>query len=430
MSATPEAFELLRQADPVSSAERRRLIDHAEGRFDTVVSAVAATPVDREPGPRRTRLVVIVAVLVAAALVAAPALGLGIPGIDFFGAEKAPPRAVELFESLSVGAPPGMDPQAIAGEARKLETTTATGEKRTVWVAPTRSGGFCYLWAGDGGGGGCDKLGTTPLSVSWLGEVLRGNPATPPEPSSFDAIAVHASSRYVAAVELHFADGGVVRPPVSWVSEPIANGFFHYRFTRAQRAPGHEISAVVALAEDGSVVTREETCCSEATAPPADAIESEKRSAVSIETASGQAVIWTAPTRYEGTCAWLEVGDQARSVRRCLPKGYDKDEVLAVHLHPTEDTVLLFGPASGRYRQLDLHYADGAVDRMQLTGRFLLFEIPREHLQEQSRLLTLTLRDEAGREIPSGPRLTFPARGTAAAPCFRVLPLRAGESCP
>jgi hypothetical protein len=386
---------------------------------------------DRRPRLPRPLAGLVLALLVAAVLlIVAPALGLGIPGIDFFRAEKAPPKAVENFDSLSVGAPPGMDPQVIAGEARKLETTTVTGETRIVWVAPTRAGGLCYLWAGAGGGGGCDKLGTTPLSVSWLGrrDLLLGDVARP-DPSDFGGIAVHASARYVARVELRFADGSVIRPPMTWVSEPIGQGFFHYSFTPRQLAPGHEISAVVALDAEGDVVTEEATCCGEVTAPQPDAIAAEKSAAVSIATSAGPAVVWQAPTRYEGTCAWLEFEGRAKALGRCMAKGYERNDGLALVFYPTQETVIVYGSAADRYRQLDLHYADGDVQRVIPTGRFFLAEIPPEHLEPDTRLQTITVRDADGQAIPRGPTFSFPAVGTAASPCFRVLPLPPGQVC-
>lgn len=431
MTARPRAHELLRRADPISETELHRVSEHAAGRVAEVLSSVRKSSVN-EHLVRRTRrrraLTVVVAVIIAA-LIVAPALGLGIPGIDFFAAEKAPPQAVENFDSLSVGAPPGMDPRVIAGEARKLETMTVTGERQTVWVAPTKAGGFCYLWAGAGGGGGCDKLGTTPLSVSWLGRSdLSYDDAVTPDPSDYRGIAVHASARYVASVELRFADGTVVQPPITWVSEPIGHGFFHYSFTPEQLAAGHEIAAVVALDEDDNVVTEEATCCEVPEAPQVDAIAGEKSVAASIATTAGAAVIWQAPTRYEGTCAWLEFDGHTQALGRCMAKGYDRNDGLVVLLHPTQETVIVWGSAAQRYHQLDLDYADGASQRVTPTGRYFLAEIPREHLRPETRLLTMTVRDTEGREIPNA-RFSFPVAGTAASPCFRVLPLEPGRSC-
>jgi hypothetical protein len=56
-----------------------------------------------------------------------------------------------------------MATDVIPNETRKV----ATFGKATLWVAPTRQGGFCFDL---GGQGGCDRLGTVPLSISWTVE--------------------------------------------------------------------------------------------------------------------------------------------------------------------------------------------------------------------------------------------------------------------
>src|SRR5919106_2908130 len=254
MSSEGPAFALLRQANPVPIAEVEGLAARTE----------ALRPMVSEPaGPRRRRMsrlrvaLSLLAMAVAFVLVA-PALGLDLPVLDFWQAEKAPPRVVEDFDSLSVGAPPGMDPGAVAGEARKVTTTVLNDGPHTLWVAPTRSGGFCLTWTD--GAGGCDKLGTVPLSVSWMAAgPLRASEDAPPDltPGSFTRLSGHVNADYADTVEIRFADGDVVRPDVTWVSEPIGAGFFIYDIPQARREPGHELSAVVALDRDGNVVAED-----------------------------------------------------------------------------------------------------------------------------------------------------------------------------
>jgi len=104
-----------------------------------------------EPQTTNTRTALAIAaatlaLLAATALLVAPALGLGIPGIDFFQAEKAPPEVVKQFADLAVGAPAGMDPQAIPGETRKVAVVTLSDGPHTLWVAPTKAGGLCEAW--------------------------------------------------------------------------------------------------------------------------------------------------------------------------------------------------------------------------------------------------------------------------------------------
>ena len=114
----------------------------------------------------RLRLVLAALALVVAFVLVAPALGIDLPVLDFWKAEKAPPRVVEDFRSLTEGAPTGMDPEALSGEARKVTTAVLSDGPHTLWVAPTRAGGFCLTWTN--ASGGCDRLGTVPLSVTWM----------------------------------------------------------------------------------------------------------------------------------------------------------------------------------------------------------------------------------------------------------------------
>jgi len=111
-----------------------------------------------------------------------------------------------------------------------------------------------------------------------------------------------------------------------------------------------------------------------------------------------------------------------------MAKGYDRNDGLILFLYPTQGTALVYGSAAERYPELELHYADGASQRVTPTGRFFLAEIPRDHLQRETRLLTMTVRDAEGREIPNA-RFSFPETGTAASPCYRDLPLSRGRTC-
>jgi hypothetical protein len=67
----------------------------------------------------------------------------------------------------------------------------------------------------------------------------------------------HLNADYAESVELRFADGDIVRPDLTWVSEPIGARFFIYDIPPARREPGHAISGVVALDGDGDIVADE-----------------------------------------------------------------------------------------------------------------------------------------------------------------------------
>lgn len=336
--------------------------------------------------------------------------------VDFVGAEKAPPRTVKDFESLAIGAPRGMDPQAIASETRRIETTAASGARRVLFVAPTKAGGVCFAWRELVGG--CDKLGTTPLGFSWGG---TRDPKT-----SF--IAGHVSARYVARVELRFADGRVLEPPITWVSPPIDQGFFLHEFTPNRQGDGSGAISIVALDSEGAVVTEGTTGRSEMFALPPGAITSEKTAALSISTTTGPAVVWVAPTRYEGQCAWLEFQGRVVPIS-CEPRGAESRPSLP-RLRATRETVLFFGRASDRYHDLELRYADGTVQRVTPMGGFYLIEISQDHLERDTRLVNVIPRDAAGREIRAPWFEFLPSAGTSWDPCFRVLPAPPGTTCP
>src|ERR1043166_8308038 len=104
------AFDLLRERDPLSATDWQLLGDLAASRAHGVVAGVVGQPVvagGRARSLRRgrcPRLAVALLILLLAVPLAATALGVGLPVVDFLGAEKAAPVAVENFNSLSVGA--------------------------------------------------------------------------------------------------------------------------------------------------------------------------------------------------------------------------------------------------------------------------------------------------------------------------------------
>jgi hypothetical protein len=216
------------------------------------------------------RLTFGVIALLAAAIAALPAFGLRLSSLPFFQAEKAP-QSVQLdFAQLGVGAPPGMDPRAIAGETRKIESASFGGSQHTLWVAPTEKGGFCYLWTP--GYGGCNASGAPELDA--IGEMATPLGVTAPTVSA-DAtdseiaaamrawhdlatipvwVAGFVNVKGAQAIAIRFKDGIVVHPAVTWVSEPIGAGFFVYDAPSDKRMAATHIVAVDALSAGGTVV--------------------------------------------------------------------------------------------------------------------------------------------------------------------------------
>lgn len=377
----------------------------------------AANPVPVAPTPERrsSRVIRVSLVLVALAvcfLLVAPAVGIRIPVLDFWAADKAPPKIVEDFASLSEGAPPGMDPGAIPGEARKV--TLPGGH--ILWVAPTRHGGFCTQGIV---GGGCDKLGTVPLGVSWgassvsLEEIKR----TPVATGIFDRIDGFVNAEYADSVEIRFADGEIYRPELVWISEPIGAGFFLYEVPADRRRPGHEIEAIVALDADGDVVFEDSRA---ARTSLAGAHLDDREEKVRLATRNGEAVIWEAPTRYEGRCAWLEYHGRTLLFVPCLPKGYPFPP-FALRFVPTHSTVLLVGAVDRKHASVEIRFADGEKLVTRPRNGFLLAELPVEHLVRGREATLVVGHDGNGDEL--APRVPVSAFGGRHYRCLAPLPL-------
>jgi hypothetical protein len=191
--------------------------------------------VRRRAGDRRGRTWLVVAIAAAlAALVVGSAFAYYADVIDFFGAEKAPRETVEFFESFATGVHSDFDPGGIPGETRRFEVTGLNGEQRTVFVAPTKTGGHCHFW--ERFSGGCVRAGM-PLEFSYGRGLVTGS----------------VNARDGASVELRYPDGSVVEPPITWISPPIERGFFFHMSTE-QQAP----TAIVVLDDDGEVVTEQQ----------------------------------------------------------------------------------------------------------------------------------------------------------------------------
>lgn len=332
---TIDALARLRAANPVVVLGR---------------AGVAPVFAEESRSRRRSRWVVVVAVCVVATLLGAPALAIGLGVIDFEATEPAPPRVVKDFESLSAGAPPGMDPAVVASEARQL-----TVDGHVLWVAPTRAGGLCYGW--DGGSGGCDKLGTVPLSVSWLGRPTRVPPPPARSARTFYAVEGFAHARWIDAVEVRLDDGATVRPQLTWISRPIDAGFFRYG-----APPNRDVVAVVGF-RNGKEVIGEEVGARPA--PHRYARLDERTKLAEVATADGPVRLWTAPTKTNGRCVWLEFRGDERAVAPCLPRGYEQQAVLALVVHAFGGTSVLAGqcgyagvelvPPAGASRTIDCH---------------------------------------------------------------------------
>ena len=158
-------------------------------RAHVTTSATTARDATRRRYLTKRRLAIAGLLLAAVvALLATPAFGIRGLISDLFGrknvhfnGQQAPLPVKRDFSDLSLGAPPGMDPGAIASQARKVATFRIDGKAHVLWVAPTRSGGFCETFTDMFGG--CRKSRTPPkryqrergavnpflLGLTWMG---------------------------------------------------------------------------------------------------------------------------------------------------------------------------------------------------------------------------------------------------------------------
>jgi hypothetical protein len=191
---------------------------------------------------RRTRLVLALAA-VTGILVAAPAFALATGVIDFSKAEPAPEETKLLFGELNTGAPAGMAPGVDAKETRAVLRRELFGRTHTLWVAPTKDGGYCTFLLGPqgGGGGGCDRARELELSPGGI------------QPQGGGSIAVVGSVLHPDAthVDVLHKDGSTTRLDLVWVSPPIDAGFFVAEIPYKRNAVGF-----IARDADGNEVAR------------------------------------------------------------------------------------------------------------------------------------------------------------------------------
>lgn len=207
-------------------------------------------------GVRRRRPLVAAGVVVTLLLVAlfvSPAFGIltkliGRIDVPFAGKPAAPTRVQRDFFSMSVAAPPGMSPQAIASQTRRVGVL----DGHALYVAPTRAGGYC--WQLERSGGGCRAHRTAqggPIGVSWLMGQHRGGPLY------VQGVSGDLTLAGTHSLWLEYADGTKQQIPFIWVSKPIDAGFFGFRISTAHETPPTRAVALLARGADGKALDRE-----------------------------------------------------------------------------------------------------------------------------------------------------------------------------
>jgi hypothetical protein len=201
---------------------------------------------------RRRVPIAIAAVLASAVVIASPATGVGGKIVRLFDRADPPPQ--RIVRSFARWSGPENRGRVEAGRAIKvLEVRVAPHTTRTLWVAPTKDGGFCTSE-----GGGCypsdyhyDRLG---VGVCLCGRVAQdGEILAPPV-----ILEGGTTNERAASLLLRFEDGKSQSIPLVWVGEPVNNAFFIYSVPERHRQKGHLPTTLTMLSADGDELdTRE-----------------------------------------------------------------------------------------------------------------------------------------------------------------------------
>jgi hypothetical protein len=186
-----------------------------------------------EVGSRRTRtyaLAAAAAIAILGVIVATPAFGLQGHIAHLFSSsnQRRPPELIQrYFRNLDVY--PGGANGVIPSKARiAIEARVPSYGTKTIWVAPTRNGGFCSTT-------GCDRDRRMPFHTTLVisGPTSRNSQ---PMPHSSDVHVFLEGDTLIqgaSRVAVQFEDLSWERTPLVWVSRPINAGFFLYELPKA-----------------------------------------------------------------------------------------------------------------------------------------------------------------------------------------------------
>jgi len=341
---------------------------------------------------------------ILAAAVTAVAFGWPQTFVDFFTSSPAPAHVKNWFGAENVTAPSGMSPEAISDQARKITTATFDANDahlvhptvHTLYIAPRKKGGFCFLWT-DYNGGCSDATGTRPMGVDWL-------------QNDYALLASGwVRTGAVRTVEARFADGTTAAIPVTWVSAPISAGFFLYPVPPEHQTRADALSSLVALDAHGSVVGRQDFSLTKPldqdvmqTLPdgtryslPQRAHAAKARKAISFQSTKGNEIyLWLMPRTGGGTCFLYNRGEG------CTPAGSHPDlPALNGGLNGGAQPVLYFAETKADVARVVFRYQNGATERLTPVDGFVLTEIPPAHYKLGTRLVTVVARDRDGKAI-------------------------------
>jgi hypothetical protein len=378
--------------------------------------------------PRRRRALLAVAVLAATAA----GFGLRRTVVSWFEAEPAPKRVQLSFERLDVGAPPGMETGVVGSEARRVTAVRIGGLRHVLWVAPTKSGGFCEQWTDLFGG--CTRDREPPRRLDHGPDFHTFELGVTTQQSArgiVTAIGGRLLAKATERLELRYADAERVDLRVTWVSPPIDAGFYLYPVPARHRRVGHQVSALVALGADGETLAREVFPLppeSEVEHPvrlpdgnvvslPGKAIVSQARELIDRSAWDGSRLwLWLIPTRDGGRCF------VSNRWGGCPPPGSEVDVPMAAGI-AGGGLVLFEGQVRSDVADVELHYEDGDVERLEPVDGFVLYDIPKAHYARGHRLVLAIAR---GRDGTALDRQHYRPDTTGVYPCEKPVDIGLG----
>jgi hypothetical protein len=367
-------------------------------------------------GRRRRGASVTLVLAGAVALVVASAYAFGHPIVDFRSAPKGPPKIVDDFGSLEVGAPAGMAPSVLPEEARRITSVRVDGKEHVLWVAPTKQGGFCEAWSQFVGGCRADRHDAFAKHID-----VAGNQ---------DVFAGSFFQESGSRLEVEYADGTSEEIPFVWVTEPIEAGFYLFRVPDAHRVDGHRPTKIRLLDDDGKLVVDDRIPFRQTGPPPsfvmhslpgypllsvpAEALWSQREQLFDLRADDGERVgLWVAPERGGGTCYWF---NQGTGCTHDNPRAIPQPRALVLGLSAAATHVALAGEVGRDIAKVEVRFEDG--DQIELTPKrgYLLWPIPSRHYPVGTRLVELIGLDAQGQQIASL-KMSSDQRGTY--PCSK-----------
>lgn len=289
-------------------------------------------PMRRRMSLRRSGLLAVVCALVGlVAVVVAAAYALGHPIIRFESAPHDSSRTVvNFFGRMTVGVPKGI--AVLPRQARQITTVQTNGREYVLLIAPTKDGGFCWVWPG--ANNGCRLPGQLGVVAQVSGTMVQR--------SGRQLLTIVAGSfpeSRTDRVVLRYADGQTAAIPFVWVTQPISSGFFLYGVPREHQRPNREAAEILLLDAAGKLIDSQPVLGStpivrqvtyrlvrhqlSGYAPmlvPKPAQWAKRTQLFEWRAETGAHLgLWVAPARGGGTCYWSNIQTGCMSGASYLP---------------------------------------------------------------------------------------------------------------